>query len=88
MTFKEETVYLWNQFCALEINYMSNGWFKFALDGKPQLMYSSGIIQPDKRAPSKLSIDVTVSLFSRNSPILDNNNGVTFTTLMNFLTNF
>ncbi|KAI6657625.1 E3 ubiquitin-protein ligase HECTD1-like isoform X1 [Oopsacas minuta] len=54
MAFRDDTVYIWNQFCALELNFMSNGWFKFAIDSKPRLMYSSGTIQPDKRTPSFL----------------------------------
>ena len=35
-------MYLWSDFCAIELSNGSNGWFRFVLDGKLLTMYSSG----------------------------------------------
>ena len=37
-----DCLYLWNEFCALELSSVSNGWFRFLLDNKLATMYSSG----------------------------------------------
>ena len=37
-----DCLYLWNDYCAIELSNGSNGWFRFVLDGKLATMYSSG----------------------------------------------
>ena len=37
-----DCLYLWSDFCAIELSNGSNGWFRFILDGKLATMYSSG----------------------------------------------
>ena len=37
-----DCLYLWNEFCSLELSNVSNGWFRFLLDNKLATMYSSG----------------------------------------------
>ena len=37
-----DCLYLWSDFCAIELSNGSNGWFRFVLDGKLATMYSSG----------------------------------------------
>ncbi|XP_066922502.1 E3 ubiquitin-protein ligase HECTD1-like [Clytia hemisphaerica] len=37
-----DCLYLWSDFCAIELSNGSNGWFRFVLDGKLLTMYSSG----------------------------------------------
>ena len=37
-----DCLYLWNEFCALELSNVSNGWFRFLIDSKLATMYSSG----------------------------------------------
>ena len=38
----QDCLYLWNEFCSLELSSVSNGWFRFLLDNKLATMYSSG----------------------------------------------
>ena len=37
-----DCLYMWNEFCALELSNVSNGWFRFLIDSKLATMYSSG----------------------------------------------
>ena len=37
-----DCLYLWNEFCAIELSNVSNGWFRFLVDNKLSTMYSSG----------------------------------------------
>ncbi|XP_047133370.1 E3 ubiquitin-protein ligase HECTD1 isoform X2 [Hydra vulgaris] len=37
-----DCLYLWSDFCAIELSNGSNGWFRFVLDNKLATMYSSG----------------------------------------------
>ena len=37
-----DCLYLWNEFCAIELSKVSNGWFRFLVDNKLATMYSSG----------------------------------------------
>ena len=37
-----DCLYLWNEFCAIELSKVSNGWFRFLADNKLATMYSSG----------------------------------------------
>ena len=37
-----ECLYLWNEFIVLELSVVSNGWFRYLMDGKVGTMYSSG----------------------------------------------
>ena len=37
-----DCLYLWSDYCAIELSNGSNGWFRFVLDGKLLTMYSSG----------------------------------------------
>ena len=37
-----DCLYLWNEFCAIELSNVSNGWFRFLIDNKLATMYSSG----------------------------------------------
>lgn len=37
-----DCLYLWSDYCAIELSNGSNGWFRFVLDGKLATMYSSG----------------------------------------------
>ena len=52
----QDCLYMWNDFCSLELSNVSNGWFRFLLDNKLATMYSSGSTEggPDsfgKRTP-------------------------------------
>lgn len=74
-----DCLYLWSEFCAIELSNGSNGWFRFVLDGKLATMYSSGspeggsgsaesrseFLEKLQRARSQVSIGVsTQSLLS------------------------
>ncbi len=37
-----DCLYLWSEFCAVELSNVSNGWFRFLVDNKLATMYSSG----------------------------------------------
>lgn len=37
-----DCLYLWNEFCAIELSNVSNGWFRYLVDNKLATMYSSG----------------------------------------------
>lgn len=37
-----DCLYLWNEWCAIELSNGSNGWFRFLIDGRLATMYSSG----------------------------------------------
>ena len=37
-----DCLYLWNEWCAIELSNGSNGWFRFLIDGWVSTMYSSG----------------------------------------------
>ena len=37
-----DCLYLWNEYCSLELSNVSNGWFRFLIDNKLATMYSSG----------------------------------------------
>ena len=37
-----DCLYLWSEFCAIELSNVSNGWFRFLVDNKLATMYSSG----------------------------------------------
>ena len=38
----QDCLYMWNEFCSLELSNVSNGWFRFLVDNKLATMYSSG----------------------------------------------
>lgn len=54
----QDCVYLWNEFCSLELSNVSNGWFRFLLDNKLATMYSSGSTEggPDSFGESKWNL--------------------------------
>ena len=37
-----DCLYIWNDYCSIELSSVSNGWFRFLLDSKLATMYSSG----------------------------------------------
>ncbi len=37
-----DCLYLWNEYTAIELSKVSNGWFRFLVDDKLATMYSSG----------------------------------------------
>lgn len=48
-----ECLLVWNDYCALELSSVSNGWFRYLIDGKVATMYSSGSAEsgPDPFEP-------------------------------------
>ena len=38
----QDCLYMWNEYCSLELSNVSNGWFRFLIDNKLATMYSSG----------------------------------------------
>ena len=48
-----ELLLVWNEYCALELSAVSNGWFRYLMDGKVATMYSSGSAEsgPDPFEP-------------------------------------
>ena len=42
MVRSRDCIYLWNDYCAIELSNVSNGWFRFLVDNKLATMYSSG----------------------------------------------
>ena len=51
-----DCLYLWNEFCAIELSNVSNGWFRFLVDNKLSTMYSSGSTEggPDSFGKRKI----------------------------------
>jgi len=47
-----DCLYLWNEFCAIELSNVSNGWFRYLVDNKLATMYSSRQQQRVDRTPS------------------------------------
>ncbi len=37
-----DCLYLWNEYCVIELSNVSNGWFRFLVDNRLATMYSSG----------------------------------------------
>ena len=40
-----DCLFLWNGYVAIELSAVSNGWFRYLMDGKLATMYSSGSVE-------------------------------------------
>ncbi len=67
----KDCVYLWNEYTAIELSKVSNGWFRFLVDGKLSTMYSSGSTEGGPDSFGEITLNYYVLYIQWNLRIKD-----------------
>lgn len=66
LAYTKDFIYIWNEYCALELSCSSNGWFRFLMNRKLYSMYSNG--KPE------MNTDLPPNDAGQNTPDADGEN--------------